>query len=80
MTTIGILIIIIGLIIITTIICVTHFICKSFSAIAIERIKDARRIITTFESQHYKMLNSDNATVITKQDVVHLIKNLKQVL
>ena len=80
MTNISILIIIIGFIIITTIICVTYFICKSFSVITIERLKDARRIITSFESQHYKMLNSDNVNVITKQDVVHLIKNLKQVL
>ena len=80
MTTIGILIIIIGLIIITTIICVTYFICKSFSAIAIERLKDARRIITNFESQHYKMLDPDNIAGVPKQDIVHLIKNLKQVL
>lgn len=76
MTNTGILIITIGIVLITIIICVTNFFCNYYNDFRDEKIKDARKIINAFEKEHIHcgITRSCNAN---EEDILKLIDNLR---
>lgn len=85
MTNTGILIITIGIIIVTIIICITNFLCNYYNDLKDERIKDARKAVIAFEKAHIEYLPSiDNSPrqniSISEQDILDFINELKTIL
>lgn len=84
MTNTGILIITIGVILVTIIICVTNFLCNYYNDWKDEKIKDSRKLIKQFEKNYitrdingtYLDVEANNIT----SDIVELIDNLKALL
>ena len=84
MTNTGILIITIGVILVTIIICVTNFFCNYYNDWKDEKIKDSRKLIKQFEKNYitrdihgtYLDIKANNIT----SDIVELIDNLKALL
>lgn len=79
MTNTGIFIITIGVILVTTIICVTNFLCNYYNDWKDEKIKDARKIVTDFEKEHIKYSTEANISV-SGQQILDFIKELKEKL
>lgn len=84
MTNTGILIITIGVILVTTIICITNFICNYYNDFKDEKIKDSRKLIKQFE-KHYITRDIHGTYLDIKannidSDIVELIDNLKDLL
>lgn len=79
MTNTGILIITIGVILVTTIICVTNFYCNYYNDWKNERIKDARKAVIAFEKAHVTYKTEANVSVSAK-DILDFIKTLKELL
>ena len=79
MTNTGILIITIGVILVTIIICVTNFLCNYYNDWKNEKIKDARKAVITFEKAHITYKTDIDGSVSTK-DILDFIKTLKELL
>ena len=79
MTNTGILIITIGIILVTIIICVTNFLCNYYNDWKNEKIKDARKAVIAFEKAHVTYKNEVNVSVSAK-DILDFIKILKELL
>lgn len=79
MTNTGILIITIGVILVTIIICITNFFCKYYDDWKSEKIKDARKAVIAFEKAHIRYNDIANISVSGK-DTLDFIKTLKELL
>lgn len=79
MTNTGILIITIGIIIVTIIICITNFLCNYYNDWKDEKIKDARKIVVAFEKAHIEYSPMQNIS-ISEQDILDFINELKSIL
>ena len=79
MTNTGILIITIGVILVTVIICVTNFFCNYYNDWKNETIKDARKAVKAFEEAHVTYKTEANVSVSAK-DILDFIKTLKELL
>ena len=79
MTNIGILIITIGVVLVTIIICITNFFCNAYDDWKNEKIKDARKAVIAFEKAHVTYKTEANVSVCAK-DILDFIKTLKELL
>ena len=79
MTNTSILIITIGIIIVTIIICITNFLCNYYNDWKGEKIKDARKIVVAFEKAHIEYSPKQNIS-ISGQDILDFINELKSIL
>ena len=79
MTNTGILIITIGVILVTIIICVINFFCNYYNDWKSEKIKDARNAVINFEKAHVTYKNEANVSVSVKE-ILDFIKILKELL
>ena len=79
MTNTGILIITIGVIIVTIIICVTNFLCNYYNDWKDEKIKDARKAVIDFEKAHIKY-QAEASISVSGQNLLDFIETLKKLL
>ena len=79
MTNTGILIITVGVILVTIIICVTNFLCNYYNDWKYEKIKDARKVVIDFEKAHIKYQAEANISV-SGQQILDFISELKNKL
>ena len=79
MTNTGILIITIGVILVTIIICVTNFFCNHYDDWKSEKLKDARKAVIAFEKDHITY-NAEANISVTGKDILDFIKTLKELL
>ena len=79
MTNTSILIITIGVIIVTIIICVTNFFCNYYNDWKSEKIKDARNAVIAFEKAYVTYKTKINVSAST-EDILEFIKILKKLL
>ena len=79
MTNTGILIITIGVILVTIIICITNFLCNYYNDWKDEKIKDARKAVIDFEKAHIKYQAEVNISA-SAQNILDFIDTLKKLL
>lgn len=79
MTNTSILIITIGVILVTIIICVTNFLCEHYDNWKDEKIKDARKAVIAFKKAHVTYKTEANVSVSAK-DILDFIKTLEELL
>ena len=79
MSNTGIFIIVVGVVLVTIIICVTNFLCNYYNDWKDEKIKDARKAVIDFEKAHIKYKAGENIFV-SKQNLLDFIETLKKLL
>lgn len=79
MTNTGILIITIGVILVTIIICITNFFCNYYNDLKAEKIKDTRKAVIDFEKDHIKY-QAEASISVSGQDLLDFIETLKKLL
>ena len=79
MTNTGILIITIGVILVTIIICVTNFFCNYYNDWKSEKMKDARKTVIAFKKAHVTYKTEANVSASAK-DILDFIKTLEELL
>lgn len=79
MSNTGIFIIVVGVVLVTIIICVTNFLCNYYNDWKDEKIKDARKAVIDFERAHIKYQAEANISV-SGQNILDFIDTLKKLL
>ena len=80
MTNTGILIITIGVILVTIIICVTNFFCNYYNDYRDEHIKDSRRLIRKFKKDHILRDMCGAHCDALEEDIISFVEELENIL
>ena len=80
MTNEGILIIVVGIIIVTIIICVTNFFCNYYNDYRDEHIKDSRKLIRKFKKDHIVRDIHGASCDASEEDIISFVEELEDIL